>query len=186
MDDSEIISLYWERDQRAISETNDKYGLYCLTVARNILNGNEDSEECVNDTWFHTWNSIPPSRPSFLKLFLAKITRNLAIDKLRSIHREKRSSNESATILDEIEEYVCGNDNVEAEIDCKELGKTISSFLRSLSLRDRYIFLRRYFYGEGVTAIAEQIGVNVNIVSLSLSRNRKRLKEFLQKEGWLT
>lgn len=186
MEDFEIITLYWERDQRAISATKDKYGLYCLTVARNILNGNEDSEECVNDTWLHTWNSIPPNRPSFLKLFLAKITRNLAIDKLRSNHREKRSSNESATILDEIEEYVCGNDNVEAEIDCRELGKAISSFLRSLPLRDRCIFLRRYFYGEGVTAIAEKIGVNVNIVSLSLSRNRKRLKEFLQKEGWLT
>lgn len=186
MEDSEIVLLYWERDQRAISETKTKYGQHCLTIARNILNKNEDSEECVNDTWFHTWNSIPPNKSSFLKLFLTRITRNLAIDKLRSICREKRKGNEAADILDEIEECCIGNDNVESEVDTKELGKAINAFLHKRTLRDRCIFLRRYFYGESVSDIAKQMGLSVNVVSLSLSRNRKRLQEYLKQEGWIT
>ena len=90
MKDAAIVRLYWERIEQAIRESASKYGEYCGSIARNILFNWTDTEECVNDTWFHAWNAMPPHRPSMLRTFLGKITRNLAFDRYRKLHRDKR------------------------------------------------------------------------------------------------
>ena len=110
MDDNDIIQLYWDRNEQAIRITSDKYGHYCKAIARNILNNEEDAEECVNDTWLHAWNAMPPHRPSLLSTFLGKITRNLSFDLYRKMHRKKRGGSQMDTVLDELEECVSGKD----------------------------------------------------------------------------
>ena len=194
MEDIEIIRLYQNRSENAISESNRKYGAYCFTVANNILANKEDSEECVNDTWLHTWNVIPPQCPDRLKMFFAKITRNLSIDKLRYRNRKKRGEKvrqkneqkselwEFPLALDELRECVPAADQVEDSIDEKLLSECIDAFLREISKRDRQLFLLRYFFTESVSKIAEQLGMSENAVSVSLHRTRAKLKERLQKE----
>lgn len=183
MDDIAIIQMYNNRDQNAISETNKKYGSYCFIIANNILENKEDSEECVNDTWLRTWNSIPPKNPSRFRIFLAKITRNLSFDKYRSSNRKKRSG-ELLYILDELSECVSGGNTTDNEVNMMLLGESLNKFLKSLSDRDRGIFLRRYFYAESVTAIAERYDISANNVSAVLSRTRIKLKAYLIKEGF--
>ena len=112
MDDNDIIQLYWDRNEQAIRITSDKYGHYCKAIARNILNNEEDAEECVNDTWLHAWNAMPPHRPSLLSTFLGKITRNLSFDLYRKMHRKKRGESQMDAVLDELEECVSGKDDI--------------------------------------------------------------------------
>jgi len=183
MDDIAIIQLYNNRDQNAITETDKKYGSYCFAVANNILESKEDSEECVNDTWLRTWNSIPPKNPSRFRIFLAKITRNLSFDKYRMANRKKRSG-ELLYILDELSECVSGGNTTDDELNMILLGESLNKFLKSLTERDRGIFLRRYFYAESVTAIAEKYDMSTNNVSAVLSRTRAKLKTHLIKEGF--
>ena len=183
MEDIEIIRLYQNRSEAAISESDRKYGRYCFAVANNILADNEDSEECVNDTWLRTWNVIPPKCPDRLKMFFAKITRSLSLDKLRYRNRKKRGEGELFLALDELKECVSGGNNVDDSIDERLLSESIDAFLREISKRDRQLFLLRYFFTEPVSKIAARSGMSENAVSVSLHRTRARLKEFLQKEG---
>lgn len=184
MDDRQIIELYFERDEQAIAETQNKYGKYCLTVANNILSNEQDSEECVNDTYNKTWNVIPPQKPNNLKLFLAKIVRNLALDKLKSETRKKRGGNNFELALDEISEIISDGESVEAELESKEFMKSVNSFLHTLPLRDCNVFISRYFYLDSIEKIAKKYGLSVANVSKILSRTRTKLKEFLSKEGY--
>lgn len=184
MDDNAIIELYNRRSERALTESNAKYGSYCRTVAMNILDNTEDSEECVNDTWLRAWNSIPPKCPRILRMFFAKITRNLALDRLKFMRRDKRCPAEAALILDELSECIPAGSGVETELDSKELGAAINIFLMQLSQRDRNFMLRRYFFAETISSIAKRYSVSENVVSVSLSRSRKKLEAFLLKEGW--
>ncbi len=183
MDDSMIIEMYWNRNENAIEETNNKYGSYCFAIADNILNSKEDSDECVNDTWLRTWNAIPPKKPDRFRIFLAKITRNLSFDKYKKKHAAKRSG-EMLYILDELSECISGGNTTDDEIDMKLLSESINSFLKSVSARDRTIFLRRYFYAMPVTEIADKMSITTNNVSAILSRMRSRLREHLSKEGF--
>lgn len=121
MEDREIVNLYWERNSNAIKETASKYGGYCKAIAKNILGNNEDAEECVNDTYLNTWNSIPPNRPNVLSTYLGKITRNLSFDRFRHRHADKRGGGEIELVLDELGECVSGADSVEQEVEKKEL-----------------------------------------------------------------
>jgi RNA polymerase sigma-70 factor (ECF subfamily) len=114
MTDEKIIDLYFSRSENAITETNKKYGSYCFKIANNILNNREDSEECVNDTWMKTWDSIPPTSPSHLNLYLAKIVRNLSFTRYKSKHAIKRGKGEMAVILDELEECIAGQADIES------------------------------------------------------------------------
>ena len=184
MDDRQIIELYFHRDEQAIVETQNKYGKYCLTVANNILSNEQDSEECVNDTYNKTWKVIPPQNPNNLKLFLAKIVRNLALDKLKSETRKKRGGNNFELALDEISEIISDGQSMEAELESKEFMKSVNSFLYTLPLRDCNVFISRYFYLESVEKIAQKYGLGVANVSKILSRTRIKLKEFLSKEGY--
>lgn len=180
LQDNEIIELYLQRDERAISETADKYGNYCNTIAYNILRDSFDAEECVNDTYLRTWNSIPPTLPRIFRAFLAKITRNLAIDKYSSKNAKKRNTYESS--LDELSECLGGRD-ISEEIELRELGEMISKFLLTESETARRIFLRRYFFGDEVKEIAKSQGISLSAVKTSIHRTRTRLAKFLSEEG---
>lgn len=185
MKDSQIVALYWQRSERAITETNQKYGPYCFAVAENILEDQQDSEECVNDTWLRAWNAIPPQKPEKLRSFLAKITRNLALNKLKARKAAKRGSGEMNLVLDELTECLADSKNTETEFAAKELADCINRFAHTLSERDCNIFLRRYFYVESVAEIAKKYCVKESNVLMILSRTRKKLKNYLQQEGYL-
>ena len=183
--DDKIIDLYIQRNELATTESNKKYGTYCYTVANNILNNNEDSDECINDTWYRAWNAIPPAHPSCLKLFFAKITRNLALDKLKARSAAKRGSDEISHVLDELGECIADTSDVETLILTKELTKIINSFLRTLSEHDCNVFVRRYFFAETITDIAKRYNQSTNNITVNLSRTRKKLKTYLEKEGYI-
>ncbi len=184
-EDSQIIELFWKRDAAAISETADKYGAYCFTIANSILHNAEDSDECLNDTWLNVWNAIPPQKPNSLKLFLAKITRNLAFDRFNAKNAEKRGGGEILVVLDELAECLADRENVEDAYESKELGEYIRRFVRTLPERDCNVFVRRYFFTEQVAEIAKRYGLSNNNVMVILSRTRKKLKTYLLKEGYL-
>ncbi len=132
MDDMKIVQLYWDRNQEAIPATADKYGGYCASIARNILGNHEDAEECVNDTYLNAWNAMPPHHPDTLSVFLGKLTRNLAFNRFRHGHTDKRGGGEIVLVLDELADCVSGTDDVDQEINQKELVKEINTFLNHL------------------------------------------------------
>lgn len=185
MEDSQIVELYWQKNADAISETSNKYGSYCFTIANNILRSAEDSEECVNDTWLHAWNAMPPQRPNILRMFLAKITRNLSVNRFHARSAEKRGGGEINLVLDELADCLAGETDVEAEYEVRELEQCIRRFVRGLPERDGNVFVRRYFFTEPVAAIAGRYGLTENNVVVILSRTRKKLKLKLVKEGYL-
>ena len=185
MEDHQIIELYWQKNADAISETSSKYGAYCFTIADHILHSAEDSEECVNDTWLHAWNAMPPQRPNVLRMFLAKIARNLSVNRFNARSAEKRGGGEINLVLDELADCLAGGADVEAEYEVRELEQCIRRFVRELPERDGNVFVRRYFFTEPVTAIAGRYGLTENHVSVILSRTRKRLRVKLAKEGYL-
>lgn len=185
MEDSQIIELYWRKNADAISETSSKYGAYCYTIADNILHSIEDSEECVNDTWLHAWNAMPPQKPNVLRMFLAKITRSLSVNRFKARSAEKRGGGEINLVLDELADCLAGGTNVEAEYEVKELEQCIRRFVRGLPERDGNVFVRRYFFTEPVAAIAKRYGLTESNVTVILSRTRKKLRLKLAKEGYL-
>ncbi|MBE6608091.1 MAG: RNA polymerase sigma factor [Ruminococcaceae bacterium] len=184
MEDREIIELFWSRDESAVSVLDEKYGEFCRHIAFNILHSQEDSEECVNDTYLKVWNAIPPQRPTFLRAFLSRITRNLAFDRCRLKMREKRGGGEVAIALSELENCISSRADVQEEYDTKELGEAIGRFLRTISERDRDVFVARYYFVTEVEEISEKLGIDVKQVWNILSRTRKKLKDFLEKEGY--
>ncbi len=185
MEDGRIIDLFWQRDADAIAETARKYGAYCFAIADNILRNAEDSEECVNDTWLRAWNAIPPQRPKALRMYLAKIVRNLSFNRFNARSAEKRGGGEIVLVLDELSECLDGGTDVEAAVDASELEQCIRRFVRSLPARDRTVFVRRYFFTDPIASIAERTGLSENNVTVILSRTRKKLKLELRKEGYL-
>lgn len=184
MNDDQIVELYFARDERAIAESSAKYGLYCIQIAQRILGHYQDSEETVNDTWLRAWNTIPPQRPQVLKLYLAKITRNLAFSKYRSRTAEKRGGGEIMVALDELAGCVGSGETVDAMLDKAELTDSIERLLRKVSPRDRSVFIRRYFFVESTADIAQRYGLKESNVLMILARVRKKLKEHLIKEGY--
>ena len=185
MEDSRIIELYWKRSSDAITQSKEKYGSYCFAVANNILGNTEDSEECVNDTWFHAWNAMPPHRPDSLRMFFAKITRRVSFDRFKLLSAKKRGGGEIAAVLDELAECIAAETDIENELIAKELGESIRLFVRSLPARESDIFHRRYFFTEPIERIASRYGLTSNNTAVILSRTRSRLKDHLIKEGYL-
>ncbi|MDO4494131.1 MAG: sigma-70 family RNA polymerase sigma factor [Clostridia bacterium] len=184
MEDSKIIDLFFARDERAIAETDLKYGRYCFTVANAILGDPENSEEVVNDTLLNTWNAIPPKRPTVFKMFLAKIARNLAFTRRRSATAKKRGGTETEAVLEELEECIAAPGRVEDSLDLKALTATIRAFLDTQSPREQNIFLRRYFFVESTDSIAARYSMRPDAVRKSLSRTREKLKKHLVREGY--
>ena len=184
MDDNGIIQLYWDRNDQAINATSKKYGHYCKAIAKNILNSEEDAEECVNDTYLNAWNSMPTHWPEHLATFLGKITRNLSFNKYKRDHAEKRGGGEITLVLDELADCVSDIDTVEQTIDRQELSKAINSFVQNLPTEKRNIFVRRYWYADSVSDIASNYGMLQGTVSKTLERTRKRLKAYLAERGF--
>ena len=180
MDDLQIIELYFARDEHAIKETDHKYGKLCFRVAKNLLFNNEDSEECVNDTWNGAWNAMPPEKPTRLSSFLARITRNIAIDRYRHNNAQKRT----AEVEVAMEEYWECIPNGEASVeDMLALKQAINGFLARLDARSRVIFMRRYWYSMPIKAIADSMRLSESHVSVILHRTRSKFKDYLTKEG---
>lgn len=183
MRDTEILDLYWDRDERAITETQRSYGRYCHSIAFHILHDREDSDECVNDTWLRAWYAIPPRRPDRFSLFLGTITRNLSFDKWKSKNAMKRGNGEMDIALDELMECVPSANRTEEAVEAAELERMINAFLHTLPERECGIFLRRYWYVEEYGEIARRFGMNLNTVKTSLFRTRGKLKAYLEQEG---
>ena len=183
MKDSQIVQMYFDRSEDAISQTAIKYGKYCHTIAYNILHNFEDSEECVNDTYLKAWHTIPPQRPQKLAAFLGKITRNLSIDVYRHYAAEKRGSGEIEMALDELGDCVAFLDSTNDCVDEIALVDILNSFLTSLSSQHRKIFMRRYWYVSSIKEIADEYGITESKVKMALLRSRNQLKTVLEKEG---
>lgn len=183
MEDSKIVDLYWMRSERAITETQSKYGKFCYSIAYNILSDEEDANESVNDTYFAAWNAIPPNRPAVLRTYLAKITRNLSLTKWRNKHSVKRGGGEVALALDELSECIPSNSCVEEEVIASELAKSLNNFIGTLSETERRVFLCRYWYLEPVKEISKSFGFSSSKVKSMLHRTRAKLHSFLQQEG---
>ena len=184
LEDSKIISLFFERSEQAVEELNRKYGNTIRKTAANILSDRLDVEECVNDTYLRAWNSIPPQKPNPLVSYVCKIVRNLAIDRYHANKAEKRNGSFDL-VIEEMEDCIPSEMNVETEYEAKELASAINRFLSNLSREDRFIFVRRYWYGDSVTDLAAMTDGNANRISVRLFRLREKLKNTLMKEGLL-
>lgn len=183
MNDTEILNLYWARSESAISETARQYGSYCTAIAMNILRNNEDAEECVNDTYLKAWNAIPPQRPSILSSFLGRIARNISFDKYKARKAQKRSGDETALLLSELEDCIPDTHTVEDEFEANILEEAIENFLSTIQPNDRILFVRRYWYADSIAEISKRFDMSESKVKTSLFRTRNKLKQYLEKEG---
>ncbi len=183
MEDSEIIELYWRRDEGAVSETEEKYGARCTRIARNILGGAEDAEESVNDALHQAWNAIPPQRPDSLGAWLGKVTRNLALNVWKRDRAQKRDCG-MVELLRELEECAPAPATVERELEDRELSAAIDRWLRGLSREDRTLFLRRYWYGVELQELAAERGASPNRLAQKMFRLRRSLRNTLEQEGF--
>ena len=182
MDDTEIIALYHRRDERAIAETDGKYGPYCRSIARNLLGVREDAEECVSDTWYAAWTRMPPERPQSLRAFLGRMTRNLSISRFRANRAQKRYSG-MEVLLSELDDCVPSSRDVEQETDQRRLSGLISDWLDSLPEDDCALFVRRYWHGDAVKDLAARQGCTAGQMAQRMLRLRRGLRAFLESEG---
>lgn len=183
MDDSKIVEMYFARDENAISETKHKYGRYCHYIAYNILYSDLDSEECVNDTYLATWNSIPPSKPNSLRAYIGKIVRNIALNRYHTNKAKKRLDNIELAI-DELSEAIPDNSTDGRTLtDELTLKYTLNAFVGSLKQETREIFVRRYWYLSSIKEIARDYGLTESKVKVTLLRTRELLRDYLRKEG---
>ena len=183
MEDSAIVDLYWQRSERAIPETECKYGGYCHTVAMRIVNNREDAEECVNDTWLGAWNSMPENRPSYLAPYLAKLTRWLSLTKVKTQNRLKRGGNEVTLSLEELDSELGEGTDLARQIELKEVSAYLNAFLAGLPIEERTIFLARYWYAASIREISEKSGYSESRIKSMLLRTRRKLKKALEVEG---
>lgn len=200
MEDKEIIDLYWSRDPSAIVISEEQYGKYCHRIAWNILHNPEDCEECINETWFRAWCSMPDARPNYLAAFFGAITRRLSLDYYRKNHAWKRGGGDMPLIYDELQDCMpedtsksshiarasrteLSDDNVERHLDTMTLTAAIDTVLSQLDTPSRILFVRRYWYADSIQELAQSFHFSESRVKSSLFRTRKKLKKHLEKEG---
>ena len=184
MKDHEIIALFFERSEWAITELISKYGAAIKNVASNILKAAQDAEETANDTYLTVWNRIPPTKPKYLAAYSCRIARNLSLKRFYANTAEKRNSYYDVA-LDELEKTIPALSTVESAYDAKELTGYLNQFLKNLSKEDRYLFMRRYWYGDRISDIAESLNVTPHKASVRLFRLRQKLQDYLKKEGMI-
>lgn len=184
LEDEQIIDLYWDRNEKAISETDRKYGKYLYVIAYNIVHDRLDCEECLNDTYLGTWNSIPPHRPNVFQVFLSRIMRNIAIDKLRVNSAQKRIPSEMMVSLDELGDCIADDSSPDDELAVKQLSRTLSDYIRTLNDREQFIFVCRYYYADKISSIAHMLQIGEATVYRELAAIREGLKTHLEKEGF--
>ncbi|MDR0249182.1 MAG: RNA polymerase sigma factor [Oscillospiraceae bacterium] len=184
-DDAQIVDLYWRRDEAAIGESDKKYGRYLMKIAFRVLANFEDSQECVNDTYLKAWNSMPPHKPDVLSTYLGKIARQVSIDVYRKRASKKRQGSQYALSLSELGECVPGGVDPEREYNASLLAETVDAFLRSMPSETRAAFVGRYFYMDSTREVAGYCGMSESKLKSLLRRTRLKLKEHLEKEGFL-
>ena len=182
--DHEIVNLFFERSEQAITELILKYGAVIRRVASNILKNPQDIEECQSDTYLQVWNRIPPTNTAHLGAYVCRIARNVCLKRYHSNTAEKRNSHYDVA-LQELEETIPALSTVESDYDAKELTQYLNQFLKGLHPDDRYLFMRRYWYGDGISEIARNLEISPHTASVRLSRLRQKLLTFLQKEGMI-
>lgn len=182
--DEEIISLYWNRNESAIDATDIKYGKYLYTIAYNILNDNMDSEECLNDTYLGTWNAIPPQRPTLFQAFLSKIMRNTALGRVRKATSAKRIPSELILSLEELDECIQLEPGEDEKYYVNRLSELFNSYLETLSDRQLFVFICRYYYSDSVARIADMLKLSKNTIFRDLAAIRSSLREYLEREGY--
>ena len=183
MDDQEIIARFFARDEEGLTAARVRYEPYCAAVARSLLNDPRDQEECLSDTWLRAWNAIPPQRPRSLGAFLAKITRNLAINRLRDGNAQRRGGGQVPLALEELRECVSPEGSPEGELDRQAAEEALNRFLDGLPPLQREVFLRRYWYLDSIEDIARRAGWSKSRVTTTLHRLRVRLRAHLIQEG---
>jgi RNA polymerase sigma-70 factor (ECF subfamily) len=182
--DEAIVTLYWNRDETAIEETDFKYKNYLFSVIRNLLTDSMDCEECLNDTYLGTWNAIPPTKPAVLKAFLTTVARRAAIKRYHKARKKTAVPCELTVSLSELEDFLSDDGEVDTAFDGETLGRVLSDFLRSLNTRKRYIFMSRYYVAVSIEKIARELKVSRSTVNKELAAIRKSLKEKLESEGY--
>ena len=183
MEDKAIVDLYWERDENAISETAEKYGRYCYTIAFNILSDAEDAKESVNDAYLNAWNSMPPHRPTILSTFIGKVTRYVSLKKWREKHVQKRGGGNVDLAYEELSECIPAHTGIDDEFENQELARVIDRFLDDLPAHEQQVFVCRYWYFDSISAISRQFGFSESKVKSMLHRIRKKLRIRLSEEG---
>ena len=184
MDDEQIIDLYWQRSETAMTQTQTKYGNFLLSIANRILSDQEDARECVNDTYWGAWNAIPPTRPRVLSAFLGKMTRRISIDRWRHLSAERRGGGTVPLALEELAGCIPGGSDPAAAVEAKELAKAIDSFLNTLPQTEQQVFVLRYFHLAGILEIARRYRITESKVKSMLHRTRLKLRAHLAKEGY--
>ena len=183
LSDDEIIDLYWAREEQAIKETEHKYSHFLFKIAYNILNDKSDCEECQNDTYVGIWNAIPPTRPTIFQAFIARIMRNIAINRYKEKMRKKAIPSEFTTSFEELYDSLHSVETVEEQIEAKEVGKIISDYVRGLSKQQQYIFVGRFYFADTIENIAKELGITTSSVYKAIDRIKKGLKSYLQGKG---
>ncbi|MCM1218862.1 MAG: RNA polymerase sigma factor [Lachnospiraceae bacterium] len=178
IDDEKIIEMFFERSEQAIREIDNKYGKVCLKLSYNIVNSRQDAEECVNDAYLGAWNAIPPATPNPLLSYICKIVRNLSLKIYYRKEAAKRSSHYTI-VMEEIEACIADPNTVEAEVEARELARIIEEFLDTLTVENRVIFMRRYWFSDSCKDIAEFVGLSEKNISVRLTRIRQKMKEYL-------
>ena len=184
MDDRQIITMYFARNEAALSATQHKYGDFVMSIAHNILENVQDAQECLNDALLKLWNSIPPEDPRDFKAYIAKIVRNDALDRYRKQSREKRGGGQVSLALHEVEEVFGVSDDLMSDYDRRAAVSLINRFLKTQPERERNVFILRYFYLDSVPEIAKAYGLKESHVLVILSRTRQKLKKAMEKEGY--
>jgi RNA polymerase sigma-70 factor (ECF subfamily) len=185
MEDQEIVDLFWQRSERAISETESKYGAYCRSVAGRILQNEEDAEECVSDTWLHAWNAMPADRPTRLSLYLGRMCRWLSLNRLRDAARLRRGGGETALALEELDTVLADASDTEKQLEARELSNIINNYVNQLREPERSVFLCRYWYLVPIREIAMRFRFSESKVKSMLARWRGKLRIVLETEGYL-
>lgn len=183
LDDEIIIGLYQKRDERAIAETERKYGRLLSHLAHSVLKNDQDSEECCNDAYLSVWNAIPPARPKSLRAFCAAILRRIAINRYKERSAKKRIPSALTTSMEELERALCEGKSIEQEIEAERLGEAINGYVRGLSDREQFLFIGRYYFARDVGELAQECGVTKSAVYKELTKLKQGLREYLKKRG---
>ena len=184
LDDESIVELYWQRNEKAIEETDFKYKKYLLSIAYNVLHEPLDCEECLNDTYLDAWNAIPPTRPNVLKAFLTVVVRRIAIKRYHRNLKKSSVPSELTVSLSELEDFIIGDEDIGTDFDAVRLGRVISDFVRSLSERRQFIFVSRYYASEPIDSIASDLNLSRSMINKELAAIKTALREKLESEGY--
>lgn len=179
--DEQIIELYWQREERAIQETDKKHGQFLFRIAYNILHDRLDCEECQNDTYLGVWNAIPPTRPTVFPAFITQIMRRIAINRYKEKTSKKRIPSELTVSMEDINDFLQSNDTVDAEYEAAKVGKIINDYVRGLSDRQRYIFIDRFYLAESVETIAKDLSISSPTVYREIEKIKQGLKMHLER-----